>query len=150
MEYQKQLETRNSSYKLDEKSAQFYEELRHKEQQKENDRKKEEREEVERFKSLKLKKQEGESAKGPISTKVDIARRIAVKKRKIGPRDNKKNDNSDNKKDDDSADNDALKGNTNDIKDADDSGDKRISEAEEPTGTVPRGLVSGYSSSDED
>lgn len=143
MEYQKQLESRNSSYKLDEKSAQFYEELRLKDQQKENDRKREERDEMQRYKGLRLKKEEsGGSPKGPVATKVDIARSIAVKKRKTAPQDAQKGEKG--------TKNNAKEVNSDVVKGSDVYGEKKAPETEEKAESVPGGLLSGYSSSDDE
>lgn len=90
-EFQEQLEANNSTYKLDEKSAKFYEELRTKEKEKEKQIKTEELRDLSRYNRLKQSQKE---SKRPTEedTNIQLIAPTIIKKRKVELPDIQQND----------------------------------------------------------
>ncbi|ODV67632.1 hypothetical protein HYPBUDRAFT_152491 [Hyphopichia burtonii NRRL Y-1933] len=83
-EYQENLESRNSSYKLDEKSARFYDQLKTKAKEDEMKAKDEEKEQLSRYRALK-RNQDQQKHQPPLAKPILTPEntKISFKKRKV-------------------------------------------------------------------
>lgn len=90
MEYQKLLESQNSSYKLDEKSAKFYDDLKRADLEKEQKRINEESERLKVYRDLKAKQDTATKLLSPSSSipanEISLKPSIIVRKRKNEPK----------------------------------------------------------------
>ncbi|KAK6456190.1 uncharacterized protein RJT20DRAFT_42307 [Scheffersomyces xylosifermentans] len=83
-EFQEQMEAQNSSYKLDEKSAQFYEQLKRAQDDKERNERVEESEELKRYRAKKkASKEVPETVSGTAIPETSIATKARIRKRRF-------------------------------------------------------------------